>query len=211
MRIIILHPAISPDATLEDQDSLVQVEAIAAAIARLGWQPLPMECTLDLAAVRRDLLMSRGDAVVFNLVESLDGADSLQYVPAALLDALGAPYTGAPAEVIFQTTQKLLAKQLLRLAGLPTPAWVEEKRGQVSFFGPVEKNILSAPSEGKPFPGLPSPRPFPGGEGDRAAPSPSKQPFATPLLVLGSSRLFGNTLPADWTTRTSCLPRRPKA
>ena len=83
--------------------------------------------------------MSRGDAVVFNLVESLDGADSLQYVPAALLDALGTPYTGAPAEVIFQTTQKLLAKQLLRLAGLPTPAWVEERARTGVFLRPGGK------------------------------------------------------------------------
>ena len=40
----------------------------------------------------------------------------------------------------------------------------------MSFFGPVEKNILSAPSEGKPFPGLPSPRPFPGGRGGPRCP-----------------------------------------
>ena len=85
MRIIILHPAVPPDATLEDQDSLVQVEAIAAAITRLGWQPLPMPCTLDLAALRQNLLISRGDAlisrgdaVVFNLVESLDVDHSIR-------------------------------------------------------------------------------------------------------------------------------------
>ncbi len=123
MRIVILHPAIPPDATLEDQDSMVQVEAIAASLRRLGHEPLPMPCTLDLAAVRRDLI-GRQPAVVFNLVESVDGADSLQYLPTALLDAMSIRYTGAPTEAIFQTTHKLLAKQLMHLAGLPTPAWL---------------------------------------------------------------------------------------
>ena len=174
MRIIILHPAIPPDATLEDQDSMVQVEAIAAAITRLGWQPMPMACTLDLAALRQNLLTSRGDAVVFNLVESLDGEDSLQYVPAALLDAIGVPYTGATAEAIFQTTQKLLAKQLLRLAGLPTPAWIELDSYQASTQGPPlppgegwgEGMLKSVSiSGGGPFPGFPSPRPSPEGRG----------------------------------------------
>ncbi len=123
MRVVILHPAIAADATLEDQDSLVQVEAIAAALVRLGHEPLRLPCTADLTAVRRDLLQRRPQ-VVFNLVESVDGVDSLQYVPPALLDAMGLPYTGAPTEAIFQTTHKLLAKQLLHLGGLPTPSWM---------------------------------------------------------------------------------------
>ena len=42
----------------------------------------------------------------------------------ALLDTLDLPYTGAATEAIFQTTHKLLAKQLLQLAGLPTPGWL---------------------------------------------------------------------------------------
>ena len=119
----ILHPAVPPDATLEDQDTMVQVEAIAASPGAVGPPAVPLPCTLDLAAARQDLLELR-PAAVFNLVESVDGADSLQYVPAALLDALGIRYTGNPTEAIFQTTHKLLAKQLMHLAGLPTPAWI---------------------------------------------------------------------------------------
>ncbi len=211
MRIIILHPAILADATLEDQDSMVQVEAIAAAITRLGWQPMPMPCTMDLAAVRKQLLISHGDAV-FNLVESLDGADSLQYVPAALLDALGTPYTGAPAEAIFQTTQKLLAKQLLHLAGLPTPAWVElGPRGTLIQGPPLPlgegwgegKRQRTPTSEGGPFPGLPSPPGAermslasgwggePGLEGQWRFPSPRPSPE-------GRGRLFHDTFSCPW-------------
>ena len=56
MRIVILHPAVPPEATLEDQDSMVQVEAIAEGLRRLGHEAEPLPCTLDLAAVRRELL-----------------------------------------------------------------------------------------------------------------------------------------------------------
>ena len=73
---------------------MVQVEAIAEGLRRLGHEAEPLPCTLDLAGVRRKLL-ARPPAVVFNLVESVDGADSLQYLPPALLDAMGIRYTGA--------------------------------------------------------------------------------------------------------------------
>ena len=123
MNIAILYPAIEPDATLEDQDTLIQVQAIADTLRHLGHEPVPMPCGLDLAALREALLTLR-PPMVFNLAESLDGSDALQYVPPALLDTLGIPYTGNSTEAIFRTTHKLLAKQLLDLAGLPTPAWL---------------------------------------------------------------------------------------
>ena len=123
MDVAILHPAIPPDASLEDQDTLVQVQAVADALGRLGHQPVPLPCTLDLSALRRAVI-ERRPQIVFNLIESVDGADSLQYIPPALLDTLGVPYTGNSTEAIFQTTHKLLAKQMLHLAGLPTPAWM---------------------------------------------------------------------------------------
>jgi D-alanine-D-alanine ligase len=123
MHIAILHPAVPPDASLEDQDTLVQVRTISETLKALGHLPFAVACSLDLAAVRQ-VLISEAPQMAFNLVESVDGADSLQYVPTALLDTLGIPYTGNSTEAIFQTTHKLLAKQLLHLAGLPTPGWL---------------------------------------------------------------------------------------
>ena len=127
MRVAVLHNAVPEDAPLEDQDTLVQVRAVAEALAGLGHEPATVSCTLDLAALRDELLRLRPD-VVFNLVESLGGADSLGYLPSAVLDALGVPYTGNRTEALFLTTHKLLAKQQLRQAGLPTPAWMESGR-----------------------------------------------------------------------------------
>ena len=44
-----------------------------------------------------------------------------------LLEALGVPYTGCPADAIHLTSHKILAKRLLVQAGLPTPAWLERR------------------------------------------------------------------------------------
>ena len=126
MRVAVLHNAVPENAPLEDQDTLVQVDAVVAALARLGHEPARVACTLDLAALHDELPRLRPD-VVFNLVESLAEADSLAYLPPAVLDVLGLPYTGSRTESLFLTTHKLLAKERLRQAGLPTPDWIESK------------------------------------------------------------------------------------
>ena len=123
MNVVILHSAVSADAPPEDQDTLLQARMIAERLAELGHDPISLPCTLDFTAVAHELAALKPQKV-FNLVESVEGADSLQHVPTAILDALGISYTGNSTEAIFQTTHKLLAKQLLHLAGLPTPAWL---------------------------------------------------------------------------------------
>ena len=124
MRVAVLYNAVPAGASLEDQDLLVQVDTVASTLRRLGHEAIPASCTLDLAAMRDDLLRMKPD-VVFNLVESLAEADSLVYLPHAVLDALGIPYAGNRTESLFLTTHKLLAKERLRSDGLPTPAWLD--------------------------------------------------------------------------------------
>ncbi len=124
MRVAVLHNFVPPDAPPEDQDTLVQVGAIAEALARLGHEAIAVFCQLDLSGMRDELLRLRPD-LIFSLVESLDGADSLVYLPAAVLDTLGIPYCGCRTESLFFTTHKTLAKERMRNAGLPTPAWIE--------------------------------------------------------------------------------------
>ena len=124
MRIAILHNFVPPDAPPEDQDTLVQVEAISAALVRLGHEPVAVPCELDLGAMRGELLRLRPE-VIFSLVESLDGADSLVYLPAAVMDMLGIRYCGCRTEALFLTTHKTLAKERMCKFGLPTPEWME--------------------------------------------------------------------------------------
>lgn len=123
MRIAILHNAVAADAPAADRDVLVQVEAVDQALRTLGHATETLPVTLDLGHLRDQLLDSRPDAV-FNLVESLDGYDRLNLLPAAILDVLGIAYTGSPTEALLVSGDKVAAKQRLREANLPTPDWL---------------------------------------------------------------------------------------
>jgi D-alanine-D-alanine ligase len=123
MRIVILHNEVSPDDRADERDVLVQRDAVAEVLRRLGHGLDYLGCTLDLGAVRSRLEALRPD-VIFNLTEALGGSDRLAPLATLLLDALGIPYTGSPTEALIATNNKVGAKQRLCEAGLPTPAWI---------------------------------------------------------------------------------------
>jgi len=123
MRVWILHQAISADASPDEQDVLQQVEAVGQTLVRLGHRVEVHACTLDLESLDAALNTVKSD-LVFNLVEAVAGAGRLIYLPPALLDARQRPYTGSSAEALFLTSHKILAKERMREADLPTPMWM---------------------------------------------------------------------------------------
>lgn len=137
MRVTVLHNAVADAPTADERDVLVQVEVVAAALDALGHQVQRLPCSLDLASTKRQLAEQRPE-VVFNLVEALDGSDRLVALAPSLLDSLGLPYTGSSAEALFLTGSKLLAKERLEAAGLPTPAWAVPRRwpGDHTYLSP---------------------------------------------------------------------------
>ncbi len=123
MRTLILHNAVADAADPADRDVLVQRDAVAAALTGLGHEPASLPCTLNFEQLRDELERIR-PPLVFNLVESLGGTDRLMPLATLMLDALGIPWTGCPTAALLQTGDKLLAKRLIRDAGLPTPGWL---------------------------------------------------------------------------------------
>ena len=123
MRVVIAHNAVETTDAPDARDVEVQAETVASALHALGHTAFLLPCTLDLAGFKEGLRALRPE-VVFNLVESLDGTGRLIHVVPSLLGALGLPYTGACAEAVFLTSHKVLAKQFLAAAHLPTPAWI---------------------------------------------------------------------------------------
>lgn len=122
MLVALLHDVVPPDARADELDTLEQARAVARALEGRGHRTVTLGVDLDLAAARERLLALAPD-LVFNLVESLGGQGRLVHLIPALLDALGVPYTGCSTEAIFLSSGKLLAKRLLRQAGLPTAPW----------------------------------------------------------------------------------------
>jgi D-alanine-D-alanine ligase len=121
--VALVYGRVAPDASEDEQDVLVQVETVRAALATLGRRTLDVPVTLDLASAAARLLEA-APVVAFNLAETIDGRGSLIHVVPSLLESLGIPFTGAPCEAIVLTSHKLLAKRALAADGIRTPRWV---------------------------------------------------------------------------------------
>lgn len=129
MRVALLHDQLAAGARADEVDVLVQMRAIADALQLLGHLTECIPFTLQLDDVAQSL-RKFGTEVVFNLVEAARGQGRLIYLAPALLDSLVIPYTGAHTEALFLTSHKVLTKEWLHAAGLPTPSWfsVEDLR-----------------------------------------------------------------------------------
>ena len=123
-RVLILHPDIAADAPPEDLDTLVQVEAIEAALKSRRQVVTKAAFTREPEALAA-IIRSHSADVVFNLVESVDGSGRESAIVPAMLDALGVKYTGAGGIELAATCDKPLTKRMLRDTGLPTPDWAE--------------------------------------------------------------------------------------
>ena len=126
----LLFGRLPPRAGFDEQDVLVEAATVGRALRELDWQVQRVPLGLDLRSAARRLSRLAPD-FVFNVVESVEGRDRLVHLAPALLDSLGLPYTGSPTEAIFLTSSKLLAKQRMRAAGVPTPAWAPIRPGAI--------------------------------------------------------------------------------
>ncbi len=118
----ILHAKVDPRASKDEADALVQAGTVGEALRALGWNTVAIPVDLDLSAAAGKL-RKEAPRFAFNLVESLEGKGRLITVVPSLLDSLGIPFTGAPTDAIFITSNKLLTKTLLAREGVPTPPW----------------------------------------------------------------------------------------
>jgi D-alanine-D-alanine ligase len=151
MKVAILHGWVAAEASADERDVLVQVEAVGAALLRLGHDPVPVPLSIDLqGAVER--LQSICPDLVFNLVEAVQGRGQLIHLAPALLDYLQLPHTGASTEALFLTSNKILAKKQLAAANIATPPWVtgaDATRGETAFPTPgIIKSIWEHASIG---------------------------------------------------------------
>ncbi|MBA2408746.1 MAG: D-alanine--D-alanine ligase [Gammaproteobacteria bacterium] len=120
--VTILYGALAADAPPDERDVLIEVEAVEAALKRLGYAVATLPVSLNLQHASAYLRQQR-PAFVFNLVESLDGRGRFCPVGAALLEETKVPYTGASSTALFMSSSKLLAKRLLKLCDIDTPDW----------------------------------------------------------------------------------------
>jgi D-alanine-D-alanine ligase len=105
----------------DEIDTLVAAEAVAGALATLGFATEIVAVDFDLRDF--EALQRRHPILVFNLVDAVRGDGRLAPVIPSLLDAFGLPYTGAHSGAWLETLSKVATKRKLAREGLPTPAW----------------------------------------------------------------------------------------
>ena len=121
MNTIILYDKIAEKSSDPDhRDVLEQVRAVGEVLGALGYTPVELGLTVDLSAIEK-ALKTLGPAFAFNLVESLAGSGRLIHLVPAVLEFYGISYTGAPADALYQTSNKAVSKRLLEGSRLPTP------------------------------------------------------------------------------------------
>ncbi|MEW5908413.1 MAG: D-alanine--D-alanine ligase, partial [Thermodesulfobacteriota bacterium] len=123
MHVAIVHTALSEESSPDDLDVLAQVNAVEGGLKALGHTISILTCDLNLSEMSRRLKECNAD-LIFNLVESISGHGRLIYLFPALLDALSIPYTGSNTESLWMTSHKVLSKDRMAAAGLPTPPWI---------------------------------------------------------------------------------------
>ncbi len=121
--IALLYGRVGPDAPEDEKDVLVQVETVRTALKSLGYETTDVPLSLDLGAAA-EVLRSAHPLLAFNLAETIEGKGSLIHLAPSLLETMGIPYTGAPAEAIALTSHKLLGKRILAAGGIETPPFV---------------------------------------------------------------------------------------
>ncbi len=123
MRIAVLYGNMSENTSKDEQDGLVQVESVSQALSELNHDPVPVSFSLDVKETLKKIAEIK-PALVFNLVESIDGQGRLIHLAPSILDAMNMAYTGAGTDAIYTTSNKILAKQMLKGARIPTPFFV---------------------------------------------------------------------------------------
>ncbi len=131
LRVGLVHNRKRPPAAGEDPQAQAEfdgpktIDAIAEAIETLGHEVVLLEATPELPA---KLPNARID-IAFNIAEGLRGRSREAQVP-ALLEMLEIPYTGSDPAALSLTLDKGLAKRVVALAGVHTPAFMVMKTGR---------------------------------------------------------------------------------
>jgi D-alanine-D-alanine ligase len=125
-------------------------EEIAAELRRLGYRTEIVPFVFDTAQVRGQLARLK-PGVVFNLVDSIEGKGNLIALAPMLLAHMGLPFTGATALATTVSCDKLLAKQVLRGAGVRTADWLTEAQIEAGGAELERPYILKSISEHASF------------------------------------------------------------
>jgi len=122
MKTVILNNKLTENVAFDELDNKIETEAVTDVLEDLGFDVEIIEFGFDIQKIITQLQKFE-PKFVFNLVESIEGKGNLIYFASAVLDSLKIPYTGCNTEALFNTSNKLITKQILRIKGIKTADW----------------------------------------------------------------------------------------
>lgn len=108
---------------MDDLDTLVQVREIGRTLERLGYQTEELAVPENLGVFRR-IIRGKRDCLFFNLTDPRLGEGRFIALPVLALAQEGCRYTGSTADALYLSSNKLLAKQMMILGGIPTASCI---------------------------------------------------------------------------------------
>jgi D-alanine-D-alanine ligase len=126
--------------SLERAVSLRSGAHVQESLQRLGHEVVPLDAGPELVAE----LLAAGPDAAFIALHGRDGEDGTVQ---GLLEAIGVPYTGSGPAACMGCTDKVLAKHLMREAGVPTPDFHFLKEtsikdlGAAAAIGDIERRL----------------------------------------------------------------------
>jgi len=117
--------------SLERNVSLRSGAHAQEALARLGHEVVAIDVDAQLVSRLRE---AKPDAALI----ALHGPDGEDGTMQALLEALAIPYTGSGPAACMCATDKVLAKHLMRNAGIPTPAFHSLRETSIKELGAAD-------------------------------------------------------------------------
>ena len=99
-RAVILHDVHAAPGRPDQSDTLVEAQAIAAALRRARLRARDRRDRASTSRRSSARSSSSRPRVVVNLVESLEGRGRLMHLVPALLESLGLPFTGCSASAL---------------------------------------------------------------------------------------------------------------
>jgi len=121
--VIIYHTEINEDSSPDNLDVLQEAEFVSKNLKELGYSPRVLQFIYNKEKIKSEIEKINPE-FIFNLVESINGTDSLAHLAAFLFESLKIPYTGCSAKSLFQTSDKLIAKEILKKNKIKTPKYL---------------------------------------------------------------------------------------
>src|SRR5258707_950784 len=149
--VVILVPELREVAADDDLATLSTAHEVAKHYAALGHSTAIEYFEFDPTVFQTMIKAAKPDCV-FNLVESVYARSRLIHLPLVYLEELRLPYTGCDAQSIFLSNDKVLAKRVLQMIGVPSPhlfskgqhggQWIVKARHEHTSFGISPENVV---------------------------------------------------------------------